>query len=529
MIRNNLFGYDVHKGLFSYFLKVGMFMENVHNDFFRDVKSYFEVLEKELSEYTGYEIKLSSNINEDEGTVDLSADACSPVNYPPTKEFLGNIINTMMEILGNSVNSKETLDWELLEKLRKKMSVLLIFGDSCEEKEEYNRMQFLNDLILIGHKSYEGNRADIGVIFSNFESIKEVSSHYEFKVIYFDTEINLKELFDSEKPFLKLVDGETFSLLVNDNFKVYGLAASTDGKTNISELIIQTFENARLKMSIEVTKEALADMYDSFLEKKHYEKIEVEKLQLGLKEMLILMKKNVQKVATEFKGNSPGFIYFKLNNGELNVYNTEDFIVSYSKTKWRLKNYHILQFVLMRHLLLRTQLYFLAEKSLDNSTLLNNVIAGTNILVNTIKKLAQTNTSSILMFTSIKPNEIVYSDGLNVGEAKESLSNLPLKGHPENYLYLKTIRENDIHLNVKDVGVPFLCNICSIDGAVVLDDMLNILSFGEVIEIPSKPNGVFGTGTSACKAVSENGGLAIKVSEDGDVKVYSDGVLILSL
>ena len=500
----------------------------INTELINELKEYCKVMEGELNEYTGHEINLICKLNE-EDVIELGFNASSPIKYPPMEDFIQGIVDKILKMISDTTNLKEDLDWELFEVLRQKISVDLIFGESPNEKENYRRMKFLGDLISIGNKSYEGKSSDIGVIFSEADHIERIANQYEFNVILLEKKLDLNELFNNEKPFLKLVDGNTINLIVDKDFKIYGLAVNTSTPTNISEIIEQNFEETRLIRSIEFTKEAIKNMYNSLLEKKYYKEIEGEKLQSGLKSMLILMKETIQKASAKFENASPEFIYFKLNTGELEVFNSKDFIISYCKGNWKLKNYNILQFILMRQLLIRNQIYLLIEESLDNSVLLKNVIDGTKILFNTIKKLSQTNTSSIILFTPIKPEEIAYSNELTLDEAKESLSKLPLKPKSKDYLYLKLIQQNDKHLNVINVGVPFLSNICSIDGAVVIDDMLNILSYGEIIEIPSKPNEVFGTGTNACKVASENGGLAIKVSEDGDVKVYSDGKIILTL
>lgn len=507
---------------------------SIYTELFNEFKEYCKLMEKELNEYTGYEINLICQWicqldQQQEEVIELGFNASSPIKYPPMEEFIQGIVDKILEMISDTTNLKESLDWELFETLRKKISVDLIFDNNIDEKENYRRMKFLSDLISVGNKSYEGKSSDIGVIFSEVDQIEQIANQYEFNVILLEKNLELNELFSTEKPFLKLVDGNTINLLVDKDFKIYGLAVNISATTNISEIIEQNFEETRLIRSIDFTKEALANAYSSLIEKEYYKEIDGEKLQSALKSMLIIMKETVQKASAKSENTSPKFIYFKLNNGELEVFNGKDFIISYSKGNWKLKNYNLLQFILMRQLLMRNQIYLLIEESLDNSKLLKDVTDGTKILFNTIKKLSQTNSSSIIMFTPIKPEEIAYSNELTLDEVKESLSKLPLKPKYKDYLYLKLIQRDDIHLNVINVGVPFLSNICSIDGAVVIDDMLNILSYGEIIEVPTKPNEVFGTGTNACKIASENGGLAIKVSEDGDIKVYLDGELILTL
>jgi DNA integrity scanning protein DisA with diadenylate cyclase activity len=78
--------------------------------------------------------------------------------------------------------------------------------------------------------------------------------------------------------------------------------------------------------------------------------------------------------------------------------------------------------------------------------------------------------------------------------------------------------------------------IASIDGAIILDKNLNILSFGEIIlESKNKENItsnadklIFGARTTAAKEASFSG-IAIKISEDSDIELFKNGEKILWL
>lgn len=498
-------------------------------EFLNEVRNYTDVFERYLSEFTGYQIKLNNNFDEVEGSIEIDGGAWSPIFHPDVEEFILDVLDSATEMLANSTNLKEELDWELFEKIKSKLSANFIFGEVNDGFKDYRRIQFLKDLISLAYKTYEGLKTKIGIIYSSTENINKIADQYNFRVIKFDNTISIKELFEKEKPLLRLVDGEVLNLLMDNEYKIYGFALISNKDINLSESIIQDFENARLIQNTKAIKETLIRSFNSLIDKEYSKKLNDEILQEGMEVMLSIMKETIEAVSTDFEGTAPNFIYFKISNAEVNVYNQEDFVVSFSKGEWKIKNYHILQFVIMRQLLIRTQLYFLAEKSLEKSLLLENVVRGTNVLLTTLKQLSSTNTSSIVMILPVRPEDIMYSTELTIEEAKESLSLAPLKQNDFNSLYTKVIQHDGVHLNVKDVGVSFLSNLCSIDGSLVLDDMLNILSFGEIIDVSSDSSEVFGTGTNACKIASESGALAIKVSEDGDIKVYSNGDLTLTI
>lgn len=149
-------------------------------------------------------------------------------------------------------------------------------------------------------------------------------------------------------------------------------------------------------------------------------------------------------------------------------------------------------------------------------------------LLEALRMLSKNNISSLIVFNT-KFNKDQGSLSINLKEANKLLAELPLKKHTSDFNYLELIKAGEKHKSVEDIDMDLFVNLCSVDGAVILDSAFNILSYGEIIDTNLKSINEFGTGTNACKVASENGGLAIKVSEDGDIKVYSNGELILTL
>lgn len=75
-------------------------------------------------------------------------------------------------------------------------------------------------------------------------------------------------------------------------------------------------------------------------------------------------------------------------------------------------------------------------------------------------------------------------------------------------------------MSVTEIDKFLLETISVVDGAMVIDGHMNIVSFGEIIEMPNNVvyKDTFGTGTKAARYAS-NLGIAIKISEDGDIYI----------
>lgn len=85
------------------------------------------------------------------------------------------------------------------------------------------------------------------------------------------------------------------------------------------------------------------------------------------------------------------------------------------------------------------------------------------------------------------------------------------------------------HLTVGDIDPYLLRLFASVDGAIILDAKVNLISFGEMIKTPSVKDGTLrGAGTHAAKAASEVG-LGIKVSEDGVITVFHRQLMVASI
>jgi len=157
---------------------------------------------------------------------------------------------------------------------------------------------------------------------------------------------------------------------------------------------------------------------------------------------------------------------------------------------------------------------------------LNDITVSTLKFFDIIKNISINGCSSI--FVIILKNG--YKNQLSLTDAQQILNNNSFKNNNLKRDFINVIHDNGYHLNIKDSDVYLVEAISAIDGAVVLDPYLNIISFGEIITVPKGIvyNDTFGTGTKAARYASRLG-IAIKISEDGDINLFINQKPMLKL
>src|SRR5699024_8508381 len=123
-----------------------------------------------------------------------------------------------------------------------------------------------------------------------------------------------------------------------------------------------------------------------------------------------------------------------------------------------------------------------------------------------------------------------YNLALSSEEANKLLMEANFKHNNLDKSFIKVVQNNNIHLNLLDMDPSVMTSIASVDGTVVMDSNFNILSFAETISVPQETNyeDTYGTGTIASRVASKYG-VSLKVSEDGDIKLFTSEKLIITV
>ncbi|MER2121421.1 MAG: hypothetical protein ABS935_14210 [Solibacillus sp.] len=488
------------------------------NDFQKEVMEYSIALEKVLRQYTGLDLKfIEEDLLKSGDEIDLNIGLFKPRRFPPfVDDVFRKIVDGVLDILPNKINSKESLDWEVLSNIEDDLSMKFIFN-AVDEKSQFKNKEFINSLMNIGKKTYEGNSADIGIIYAENKTFYELKEKYKFEIVKFNETISLENLFEAEKPLLKVIDGKSINLLVNKDFSVYGMAISGSQNPNLASVLERGFIKKKIQTVNELIRKIILTKYKS-ISKNTTDKIK----EAVISSFLSIIEKLDKEYESDNQYQNLDFIYFKVNKSILTVYIDELFEISLDNGRWKIKNDYILYYILLWNFVFNAKMDFLGRAY--DANILERIIN----LIESLKMLSRNNISSLIVFTTIfnNENETLL---INSKEATELLTTLPLKKRESHFRYLELIKNGEIHISLENINTDLLLNLCSVDGAIILDPPLNILSYGEIIDTNLKSTSEFGTGTNACKVASENEGLAIKVSEDGDTKVYSDGELILTL
>ncbi|MBD8847073.1 hypothetical protein [Priestia megaterium] len=494
-------------------------------------REYLTTLESDISDYLGYKVNLQNKSKKNE-ELELDIDIDSHIRNHTSgyadvlfsnlfkEEFSVRLVQQIQKLVYN--DEKKSLDWDLFYKLKSKLSLFFIFGDSTSSELEIKQLNFLRDLADISSRTYESTAANIGVIYCNKNVSKQLCKQYGIEILYLQEIMSVKAFFDHKKALIRLMDGKSINILVNNEFKVYGIVRTKENRLDLSEEIISQFISYTLNRSLK----KVAKRYERF---KEFADV------WGLLSNFSKDEKNL------FESE---FIYFRAQNKKLDVYNNEDFFISFEKGTWRLRNLHYLMYILLDYLIYNVIVPF--TRSTKDSILIETVkrlLKNIETLIKTINCLSRDGTSSLIIIANpallyaYEPwnGPLTKDIALEMLQTVEVLKevNRITRWNWNDDLYLEFIRYDGYHLELTDINLELLANLAAVDGALVLNSSLHILSYGEIINVPNMDDlhgdSIAGTGTNAASVVSEQSRLAIKVSADGDVKVFYRGQNIITV
>ncbi|WP_434756384.1 hypothetical protein [Paenibacillus amylolyticus] len=220
-----------------------------------------------------------------------------------------------------------------------------------------------------------------------------------------------------------------------------------------------------------------------------------------------LLKEKIQDLQNEKELKKVDFVYFK--NKQINWSSSYEYIISYMNGRWKLRNYFVLRSILTR--------FVMSQYSLSNIPYtiekINYSIPRVLDLYNLVKRLSEKNIGSLICILRRSPqkNNTIFKAMLQDGKVST-----------EKYRAIVQT-ENGHPINIRSCD-PYLFElIASIDGAIILDYKLNILSFAEMIgSRPNASGGVYrGARTLAALSASYYA-LGLKISEDGDMQLFEN-------
>jgi hypothetical protein len=487
----------------------------------KEIVIFSKKLEEVVSDFCGF--KVNFPLRNTKRKVIMDVDVDFPVGIPLlNKEIAENILARVSVLLEQTINNIETIDYNRLHTIVRDISLSIIFDDFITEndKERMRYIDLINELKEIGAKTYESNPVDIGVIYcKNENALNEVIS-LNVDIIPLSQRKSIKKFFLEEKPLLRLIDNKSLVILIDSDFNVIGLVRKIPNEKSLSNIIESKFND----WAKDDAKKNMLDILGKQFERKLSSfNLEDDALQSVLSAYAEKLEKLLEKTEV---ASCPSYIYFSIHNKNVSIYSHQKFIITYFNGEWKLKHYNLMLSGILTLLASSVSGMLISMKHEDFNRMIDNINTAVFKLLDIVRSLSQKGTSSIFVIVNknnSKPN-------LNRDYSKKFLINNGFKNNNLDKTFLEVIYKDDKNLNLITADHHLVQALSSIDGAVILDNYLNILSFGEIINVPKGKTykDTYGTGTKAARYSSRRG-IAIKISEDGDIYLFSNERLLLTI
>lgn len=487
-----------------------------------------------------------------------------------------SIDSLSFEIMANKISEAATHFYDIYKPLngspipRQLFIEELAYSFMNYAPQDFPRLsQFVDHLKDISTKTYETNPTQMGFIV-----LKESSSSLNF--IDYLQQLGIQytplaspsdlEIFLCDKQTLKVVDSQSLCLVVDSNFSVIGLARKKKQEPSVHNIMVnryRVFDELYTKLitykkfitsptissmneistkvsSISKSLEELDLLIRSELKLENTKNIAEYIKSLSLEEIQRVKPKlkMMYEMAQEFEINNKkrrtissrveesleiaGSLielmkeelqfatyidYVFLRNRQIFWMADNEKMLTFSNGKWKLRSFFILKNILAHY----------AIKFQGNT---HEVIKNRKIdfctprvveLYNRIQSLSNSNIGSLICVlepsNSQKPT--IYKEMIQGGKLSSSR-------------YRKIIQtQAGKQINILSCDPYLFSLIASLDGALILDRYFNIESFGEMINsLPDvQTRNYRGARTHAAISASQFG-LAIKISEDGDITVF---------
>ncbi|MHA4129322.1 diadenylate cyclase [Bacillus cereus] len=527
-----------------------------------------------INNFLGFKIELSPHKND----FIINFSNISQETFEINKSKLVKITNIVHKVLKGFYEKFKNLDYQPMYKQ------LLVEELACNfigmNPDNFNFLQnFIDRIKKLCNKTYELEATQMGFILIKEPQMntKELLDYMHIDYRELDEERDI-EYFLEEKQSLKLIDSKSISLVLNkSNLKVIGIAQKRSGESSIKDIMLNRFRDIEkieitkfsydyyLKSQIDAThkqkefelnalKDALFDiigaMNEEFnlgmqIEKKNILELDVleylnaysnsdldsdqrdkliEHTNLymslmgnidGVISSTIELLDSKQLFLTNILGAESNIDFVYLNKQEIFWSSSNENMIIFSNGQWKLRNYFLLRNVIARHIMLQNNIQHQGNvniyKAFDNTQ--ESIPKITN-LFNFVKNLSDKNIGSLICLLKKDTNDLTNIANDLLVQKKVTLDKFKA------ILY----DHKGKSLNVENCDSFLFELISSIDGAVILDKNFNILSAGEMINSSGIKNekSYRGARTLAAIAASQFG-LAIKISEDGDILIFELG------
>lgn len=403
---------------------------------------------------------------------------------------------------------------------------------SFEEDYTEEQFDFVQSLKHISSLTYESDCSKLGILlFKRNLSINNIEKQLNIRgvdFIKFASSKNIEEL-TSNKQTYKIIDGKSLALVVDKNYKVLGIAKKRVDKKSIKDQILGYFKEKDKNYFLFEIKNLFQKMYDD-----RFSDYVTEEIREAIEVLYSFLDKTVFKGVNKTK--SADFYFVELDKKTINWHITRDVLFSFNGSRWKYKNLNIIKLCLVEKMYIGS-----IGSAIRNAQNLSKIIYSIDKLNEIVRNLANNNIGALfVILKDIDERRFIYSGEREYGLGSQIIPNgLFLDRKEDNLSYYDVLNSGGLYINIDSCDSFLLQLLASVDGCVAFDSSFNVISYGEFInnsfwddrtkEEEEFPNEfIQGSRTVAAKVASKSG-IAIKVSEDGNVDLWVDGKKILQM
>lgn len=433
--------------------------------------------------HLGLPIIIDENAKEDELKIDIGMHGLG--------RNLVSLIDKVLECMEEEeINCNSTYE---MKNYFSKILTKLLFGKGVEDDSVF---RFIGNINKLSKMTYENEKIETGIYVADVEVIEKFCEKNKWKLIRGSKE-DFEEIIYRNKPMRKLVNNKEYAYCFDKNLEYIGIISNCD----ISQSIIDkmnTLQENDLKTSIV---EQIVDICEYLVvnfKKMMFECDETNKFSASDAEKIIdtmvemYHPYNIKDVEDEIQN----ILYIEISNNRVQYYVNPYTYIEEVNGEWRLYEYLSLVAPLVAQIL--NAVFFMYEQ--DDYEYAIEVIYK---LVLVIKKMSIHNRGALIVLC----NENSAIDDILA---------------PYKKLNFKRLFGDIEKVEILDLSNEKLMNLLCVDGATIINSQMELIDFGRILKNEVRDGNEYGARTNAAISASYYG-LAIKISEDGDVTLFRNG------
>ncbi|MCT8978692.1 diadenylate cyclase [Clostridium sp. CX1] len=527
-------------------------MKNKNKQFTKIVNEVSTKTSEAIKQFSNLDLVLEVDDINNDSEYDLSLRLKSISKNSYLNETLGTeIAEVMKKNMYYYFNEIEYITKRMLDNFIEDSSLGLLFNnvDLSHPDNHDHIFRFVNFLQDISIKTYETTPINLGIfIMENMLKINERFEELQIEYLPIEHKIYIEELINQEKPLIKLINSKSFALVLDKDFYVIGFARKIKDKKSIEDIVLNNYFDIEYELFCHYSMSYIKDLV-GYSYKEHIDEI-TEKVITSSKDddntscltketsdaFIKLLEnyreefhKKLEDYLNTYKNETSDHIkYIRICSTEIQWYFNNNYVLTMKNGKWRLKHFILLSSYIFEYLHIPdiALLKILNEPS-DLAQYVSQEIYKVFKLISIIRQMSEQNIGGL--FIILKSN--TDDEELNKADIYNHIPKDMIKiSTTANYYKSLIWDKTNKCMSIDEIDSYILSLVAGVDGATVLDNNLNILTYGEIVNNKNvdTQNKSFGARTNAAISASVHG-LAIKISEDGDIELFKDKSLIFKI